>query len=465
MTHADIVIKDGYIVTLDKERRVIGRGYVAVKGSTILEVGEGDPPSDMTAGRVISARDRIIFPGLIDTHMHTFQSFFKGLGRDRRLFDWADAAIRPGLYKMDPEMCYYGALVGCIESLHSGCTTILDYMYAHAVPDTDDGVLKAFEESGIRGILGRGKIRTEVYPPEFNVTLHETEQFFFDEAVRLHRAYKDHSRISVAMAPGIIFELSKDGFYEARRIADETGMLITMHTLETSDDDAFSLENYGLRTVPFLESTGVLGPDFLAVHCVAVQDEDIEILKKHNVKVSHNPHSNMTLGSGIAPVVKMKNAGLTISLACDGAGSNDAQDMLEVLKTAALLQKADLKDPSVMSAAETLEMATLGGADALGRASDLGSIEAGKKADLFIYNPFKNRSVPVYDVISSLIYCSGPANVEAAMVDGRMVMEDGVLVTLDEEKIIFEVQARAKKLAQDLDLKYTHWGKAIPPWW
>lgn len=459
---ADIIIKNAYIVTVDSQREVISNGYLVISDGIIKEIKEGSVPSEHEADTIIDASGMVVFPGLIDTHMHMFQTMFKGLGRDKTLFDWLDASVRPSLHKLEPEVCYYAALLGCIESIRSGCTTILDYMYAHAVKNTNEAVIKAMDEIGIRGILGSGKINTQSYPKEFNISYHETEQEYFDNLIRIHNELKSNDRLDICMAPGIIMEVTEDCFKEMRKVADDTGMLITMHLLETDDDDEFCISENKMTCTEYLEKIGVLGPDFLAVHTVKATDKDIDIFKKYDVKISHNPVSNMILGSGIAPIAKMRERGLTVSLACDGAASNDSQDMMEVLKTTALLQKVGNEDPSVVPADAVVEMATNGGAKAVGKDSIIGSLEVGKKADLFIYDPMKNRSVPVYDPVSSLVYCSSPNNVNTVIINGKVIMKNNEIKTVDEEKVIARVQENANKLAKELNLGNSQWGKRMP---
>ncbi|MDD6436001.1 MAG: amidohydrolase [Clostridiales bacterium] len=458
----DLIISNIYVVTMDGDRKVIRRGYIAIADGVIKAVGEGECPGDIQADRVIDGQGKAAFPGLVDTHMHMFQTMFKGLGRDLRLFDWLDSTIRPSLHRLDPEICYYAALLGCMESIHSGCTTILDYMYAHAVPGTNEGVVRAMNDIGIRGILGSGKINAEAFPPEFNVSYFESEQIYFDNLLKLHNELKDNDRVDVCMAPGIIFDITDDCFREMRKVADETGMLITMHLNETIDDDEYCIQVKGKKCTEFLDDLGVLGPDFIAVHTVLTDDTDLHYFKKNDVKISHNPVSNMILGNGAAPIIRMQEEGLTISLACDGAASNDSQDMIEVLKTTALLQKAAHKDPAVMPAQTVLEFATLGGAKAIGKEAQIGSIEVGKRADLFLYDPMYHRSVPVYDPVSSLVYCSSPNNVDTVIINGKVIMENKVITTIDEERVMAKVQENANELASVLGLGNNQWGVRTP---
>jgi 5-methylthioadenosine/S-adenosylhomocysteine deaminase len=230
---------------------------------------------------------------------------------------------------------------------------------------------------------------------------------------------------------------------------------------ETFDDDAYSRQTYGLDTVPFLERAGILGPDFVAVHCVNMDDEDIEAFKKHEVKISHNPVSNMILASGTANVPDFRAAGLAVSLGVDGAASNDSNDMMETIKVAALIHKCVRRDALVVPAAEALEMATLGGARAIGREKDLGSLEPGKKADLFIFNPKTARTVPMADPVAALVYSGGEENIETTVVAGKVVMENRRCLMLDEEQALSECQAAAAALRGETGLGNIQWGQTV----
>ncbi|MGN8875928.1 amidohydrolase family protein [Pseudoflavonifractor sp. HCP28S3_F10] len=463
MKKIDTIIKNAYLITMNGKREVLPGACIAVEGDKILAVGDSSLLKEYQAGRVIDAAGKYVFPGFISTHSHLFQTMLKGLGRDKFLLDWLNSSVRVALHNYDEETIYYAALNGCIEAIRSGTTTILDFMYAHPIKGLDDCVTQAFEDIGIRGILGRAYSNVSTFPPEIACPMVETEQDFFDDVRRLEKKYRDHSRIGVCMAPGIIWDHTDDGFREMRRTADELHMPITMHLVETPDDDAFSQQMYQEDTIPHLEKLGVLGPDFIAVHCVYMRDEDLETFKKYGVKVSHNPNSNMVLASGVARIPEMLEKGITVSLACDGSASNDTQNMLETIKAASLMQKVYHRDPSLMPASAVVELATLGGAKALGREDSLGSIEPGKKADLVIFDPISPFSNPVHDPVSALVYSSSPSNIHTVLVDGKVVLENGHMTTVDEEKILREAQRLGARLVERSGLGNVQWGQKMPP--
>jgi 5-methylthioadenosine/S-adenosylhomocysteine deaminase len=232
-----------------------------------------------------------------------------------------------------------------------------------------------------------------------------------------------------------------------RRMADERGMRMSLHTDEVLFDSAESMRRFGMRTVPFLDSIGFLGPDVLHAHCVHLTEEDCQTLARNNGCVSYNPVSNMYLGSGVPPIPRLLELGVTVSLGADGAASNNSQDMLEALKVGALLPKVAAQDPAIFTAPDSLRIATSGGAAALGR-DDFGALEPGKRADLFIFDPRHAKSIPVHDPVSTLVYSSGEVNVRTTIVGGKPVLEEGRIVGVDEAAILREAQTLAEQLSE-----------------
>jgi 5-methylthioadenosine/S-adenosylhomocysteine deaminase len=438
----DLLILGGTIVTARPDGLVIDDGAIAVSGETIAELG---PRSSLEpryqATRTLATDGGIIFPGLVDTHTHLYQTLLKGLGDDLPLMDWLDACTLPSIPHLTPRMCYVAAALGCIESLRSGCTTVFDYMVDH--PDTGvyDAILQAFDDVGIQGILGRGLRSRQAE----NVVLPQPpiEEQLAD-CVRLVEA---HGPRRVWLAPGATWAMDEDSLRDTRRLASERGMGISLHTDEVVFDSQESMRRFGQRTLPFLERIDFLGPDVLHAHCVQLTDEDCAILARHDAKVAYNPVSNMYLGSGVPPIPRLLDLGVTVSLGADGAASNNSQDMLEALKVGALLPKVAWRDPAIFTAADALRTATSGGAAALGR-DDFGSLEPGKRADLFVFDPLHARSIPVHDPVSTLVYSGGQVNVRTTVVGGRVVLDNRRIVGVDESAVLREAQALAEQLSQ-----------------
>ena len=435
----DLLIKNARIITMDKNFTEINKGFIAVKDGKILEIGEGEYKKQFgEPEKVIDAIGKVVFPGLINTHTHLFQTLLKGLGRDKPLLEWLDASIKTVLPYYDKEACYYAALIGCMEAIHSGATTVMDYMYCHTKPELDDAIIEAFKDLGIRGILGRGYSDVSNLPKSGECEIIETVPMCLNDIERLLNKYppdKD-DMLTIALAPAIIWDLTKEEYKMVRSFADEHQMLITMHLVETENDDKFSMERDGRRTIEFLDDLGFLGPDVISVHCVHMKPSDIAIFKKHDVKISYNPTSNMILASGVAPVKDFMEAGLTVSLATDGAASNDSQDMIETLKNAALLQKVFCRDAAIISAMDVLKMATINGATTVNKEKSIGSLEPGKRADMFIFNPMTSKTMPMHDPIAALVYSSGEENVETTIINGKVVMENNKILNIDEKEVL-----------------------------
>ena len=462
MQQVDLLVTNAQIVTMDGQRRILNGAALAIKGDTICAIGPtAEIEGAYRAATVLDATDKVVFPGFINTHSHLFQVLLKGLGRDKLLFDWLDCSVRRAIRCITPARARVGALVGCLENLHAGTTTLLDYQYCHGQLGLDDAVLKAIEECGIRSIYARAQTNVDKFPQDCLPPVCETEDDFFADIERLDDKFKDHPLIDIALAPGLIWDLTEAGHRRCREIADKRGLLITMHLNESDDDDGYSQETYGMDTIPFLEKAGVLGPDYIAVHCVKMTPEEIATFKKYDVKVSHNPVSNMILASGVAPVPEFQAAGLAVSLATDGAASSDTQDMMEVIKTAALIHKCVRQDAAVMSAPEVLEMATLGGARCIGREKDLGSLEVGKKADFFLFNPKTARAVPMADPIATLVYSATEENIDTTVVGGRVLMQNRRITTVDEAAVLDECQAAAAALREETGLGNIQWGQKV----
>jgi 5-methylthioadenosine/S-adenosylhomocysteine deaminase len=443
----DLLVTGGTVVTQNPAREIIAGGAVAIRGSHIIAVGPAAVlDANYEARRRIDATGRYVFPGLINTHTHLFQTFMKGLGEGLALYEWIDTITAPSTVAMTPREGYLSALLGGIEALRSGTTTVLDFMYSMPRTDLYRSVAAALGDLGLRGVLARGFMDygehhgmplCQLYPVDR--ALAEWDDLRTELATPL---------LSFALAPEIPFAVSREGLLALRRYADRHGMLITMHVNENHEDDRATLADYGRRTIPFLDEIGFWGPDVLAVHCVKMQPEDIEIFARHDVKVSHNPVSNMYLGVGIAPIQEMRRAGLTVALGTDGAASNNCQDMIETLKAVALLQKLAQEDPTAITAAEALDIATINGARAIGQADRLGSLEAGKQADLFILDPLQARATPVFDPIASLVYSAGAGSVDTVVVAGRVLLDEGRIIAVDEPAVLVECQEAAWQLAR-----------------
>ncbi len=446
---ADLMVLGGTVVTVDRGRRILDPGALAIQGGRIVAVGpREDIEGEFSAPKRLEARGKYIFPGLVNTHTHLFQTLLKGLGDDRRLVDWFCQMTGPSATALTEEDCYVAALAGCVEALRSGTTCIKDFMYVHPRPRLSDAVVQAMVEVGIRGVFARGycDAGAEYGVPEPLIQPLDT---ILADCERVARTYHGaaEGRIRVRFAPCMIWSVTRESLRAVRDLASSVGVGLTMHVSETTFELETSLRRFGLKDLELLAHDGFLAPDVLAVHCVHLDQRDIRILKAHDVKVSHNPTSNMYLASGIAPIPSMLSSGITVGLASDGPASNNTHNMVQALKFAALLHKVVTRDPTVITAERVLEMATIDGARALGLEEITGSLEVGKRADLMVVNlddsPY---AAPVHNPVSALVYGAVGCEVETVLVDGRVVVDGGRVITVDEE----EVRRRAAEAARDV---------------
>lgn len=442
-TPCDLLITAGGVVTVDPNDTILRPGAIAVSGEKIVAVGAPDELARAYApGKRIDAPACWIFPGLINTHNHLWQTMLKGLGDDMGLIDWIQTLLVPTMPLIDDELAYLGSALGALESARSGCTTMLDFMHHFPRLSLYDETIRAWEEIGGSLIMARtvrDNVGRAVAGYEHDLTLQQ-------QLDHIERLLEQHGRDKVWVAPGTVWGMSVDGLKQVRAFADRLGLLVTIHMNEVAFDSEESVRRNGMRSVPLLASIGFLNDDVLHAHGVWNDDEDIRLLARHRCAVSYNPVSNMYLGSGIPPIVKMREAGVRLSLATDGAASNNSQDMIEALKLGALLQKVAHKDSTVLTAPEILRMATVGGADAIHRA-DLGHLAPGMRADFFLFDPRHAKSTPLHDPISTLVYTGGEHNVVTTVAAGRIVLEDGQITAVNEAEILERAQHAAERLA------------------
>ncbi|MBR7051356.1 MAG: amidohydrolase family protein [Methanobrevibacter sp.] len=403
-----------------------------IKDDLIAEIA--DSIDEANVDKIIDAEGKILLPGLINTHTHLSMTLFRGLADDLSLDSWLNDHIWPMEANLNGDYCYIGALLGAVELIKSGTTTFSD-MYFYM-----EDVARAVEDAGIRAVLSYGMI-------DFGDA--EKREAEIEENLQLFKSCNGMAdgRIKVFFGPHSPYTASEDLLIKVRELADEYNMGIHIHVSETEKEINDSLDERGLRPFEYLEKIGFLGPDVVAAHCVWLSDEEIEIIKKHDVKVSHNPCSNMKLASGIAPVSKLIENDICVSIGTDGASSNNNLDLIEELKTASLLQKVSTLDPKVLTSDEAITMATIKGAEALGLENEIGSIEVGKKADIILIDTNSANMVPDSSSLSSnVIYSANGSNVDTTICNGKILMENKKLTVLDEQ----EIYDKAKKAIKEL---------------
>jgi 5-methylthioadenosine/S-adenosylhomocysteine deaminase len=430
MSNNTILIKNALILSpnnfIDKPQDIL------IKNDLISEIS--DEINDDNVDKIIDATDKILLPGLVNTHTHLSMTLFRGLADDLSLDEWLNDNIWPIEANLNGYYCYIGALLGAIELIKSGTTTFSD-MYFYM-----EDVAKAVEESGIRAVLSYGMI-------DFGDE--ERRKAEIEENLQLYKNCHNTAdgRIKVFFGPHSPYTASEDLLKEVRKLATENNIGIHIHVSETQKEiDDVSSEK-GLRPFEYLESIGFLGPDVVCAHSVWLSDKEIEIIKKNDVKVSHNPCSNMKLASGIAPVSKLLENDICVGIGTDGASSNNNLDLIEELKTASLLQKVATLDPKVLTSDESLAMGTINGARALGLEDEIGTIEVGKKADLILIDKNNANMVPDSSNLSSnVIYSANGSNVDTTICNGQILMENRKLTTLDEQ----DIYKKAKEALDEL---------------
>ncbi len=425
----DIVIHNGSVITMNSKVDMINNGVLCIKNDTLAKIEPHENHTPLPEGKkIIDAQGGIIMPGLVNTHTHLPMALFRGLADDLPLSVWLNEHIFPAESNhIHPESVRLGALLSGAEMLLSGTTTCCDgYFY-------EDNVAAAVNDIGMRAILGQGVIdfpAPGVSKPEDNV----------DNAIRFIQKWKN---ISPLITPSMFchspYTCSEATLKKAKDAADANGVLFQIHTAETKDEYVSIQTKHHTTPVKYLEKIGIIDQNTLLVHAVWLDNDDIEIMAKRRASVSHNPESNMKLASGIAPVPALLKAGVTVGLGTDGCASNNNLDLFSEMDTAAKLHKVNTMDPTVMDAVTVLKMATIDGAKSLGLQDIIGSLEVGKKADVIIIDTRKPHLIPVYNPVSHIVYAAKGSDVQDVIVDGKVLLKNRKLLTVDMEDILGKV--------------------------
>ena len=443
-----LLITNGRIVTMDAERRVIRHGAVLIEGNRIKDIGQN---AELLARypdvERLDAADNTVMPGLINTHTHLFQSLFRGLGDDLSLTDWITKCIYPLSTQLMRRESKIGALLNELEMIKTGTTTFNDSHYINIDKHCHDAIAEATEEIGMRGIIGRAAVNNAPVPEVF----HETPDVAVRECERVIKAFHGsaNGRITVRVEPMSEALTTRDMVQAIRAVSREYQVGMNMHAAETITRVENMRRKYGFSTIEFLYDAGVLGPDVLLGHCIWISRKEIEILRVTDTKVAHNSVSNQYLADGVAPIPELIRAGVTVGLGPDGAASNNNQDMFQAMKLAVLMQKANRLDPESLTAEKALEMATIDGAKALNMEKEIGSLEVGKKADLIIVSNQVPEMRPTLAFVSNLVYAASGALVDTVIIDGRIVMHKREVLTIDEEKLLSEIDGTVMKMVRD----------------
>jgi 5-methylthioadenosine/S-adenosylhomocysteine deaminase len=441
-TTVDLIIKGGTVVTMDGSRRVIENGGVAVKDGRIVAVANtAEIDRSYAAREVINAAGKVVIPGLINGHTHVPMTLFRGIADDLDLQEWLTKYIFPAEAKnVTEDFVRVGTRLGLAEMIRSGTTTYCDMYYF------EDAIADETFKAGMRGVLGETVI-------DFAVADNKTNSDAMAYTEKFIARWKGNPLIVAAIAPHAPYTVSEEHLKAVRAFSDRTGAPIVIHISETKREVDDSLRDKGASPIDYLNRFGFLNDRVIAAHVVWPSEEELGLLKKLGVGIVHNPQSNMKLASGVAPVPAMLKEDLPVGLGTDGAASNNDLNLWEEMDTAAKLHKLISKDPKVVSAQEAFEMATIRGARALHLEKEIGSIEKGKRADLVIVDLDDLNQTPFYNIYSDLVYAAKSGDVSTVIVEGRVIMRERRLLTLNEEAIKADARKYRERIVRSVGVK------------
>ncbi len=437
-----ILIRNAQIVTMNASEDIV-HGDIRIEDDRIAAIGP-----DLDAGgadRIIDASGRTVIPGFVQTHIHLCQTLFRGKADDLELLDWLRKRIWPLEAAHDEESIYYSAMLGIGELLQSGTTTIVDMETVHHT----DSAFQAIAASGIRALSG--KVMMDRKGSDIPLPLQEETKASLQESVDLLEKWHQHDngRIRYAFSPRFVVSCTDELLREVAGLSDRYQVNVHTHASENLGEIELVEQMTGMRNIAYLDHIGLATDRLILAHCIWLDDNEKRIIRERGVHVSHCPGSNLKLASGIAEVPDMLDTSISVSLGADGAPCNNNLDMFNEMRLAALIQKP-VHGPTAMDARSVFRMATIGGAKAVGMSSDIGSVEVGKKADLAILNLNQFHTFPSFDVdiISRIVYSATRADVETTIVDGKVLMDRGVMLTVDKDVTLREADRSIRRLLQ-----------------
>src|SRR6266436_5118009 len=436
----DLLVSGGTIVTMDGQRRIVEDGAVVVKGDAILALGpRAEIESKYAAPQTINAKGKLVLPGFINGHTHAPMTLLRGLKDDVTLEEWLTKSIFPAEAKnVTEEFVRWGTRLAAAEQIRGGVTTFADMYYF------EDAIAEETKAAGMRAVLGESILDFPAPDNKSNAAMLEyTEKFL--------KRWQGDALIHAAVAPHSNYTCSQKTLQNSAALARKYSAPILIHVAEMRKELDDSRAKNGTTPVQYLDKLGILGPDMVAAHCIFVDETDRKILAQRQVGCVHNPSSNMMLASGVAPVIEERAAGVAVGLGTDGpAGSNNDLDLMEEMDLAAKLQKIAKMDPQALGAKAVVEMATIEGTRALHMEKEIGSLEPGKKADFILIGLDAPNAVPMFDVYSQLAYSLKATDIETVVIDGRIVMRNHKLLTVDEPAAIAKAREYQTKIAASL---------------
>ena len=438
-----MIVTNTLVVPMTENRKSF-RGYVRVKQGVIAEVNEGSPATIANDEEIIDGAGCVLMPGLVNAHTHLYQVLLRAVWEDLPLLPWLKR-IYGAAQVLRPEHFHAGTMLGCIEAIQSGVTTLCEHNFLNPHPECAFETIRAIQESGLRAVFARTIMDTGEIVPE---CVKENPDQAFRHVETILAGNRNSERLSFMTGPNTPpLNTTPELLKEIKRFADEKRIGISAHVAESKSVVEFTQQEHGKSgVVEFLDDFAIPGCNSIFAHCVHISDHEIQILLERGTSVSHNPVSNMMLGDGVAPVVAMLRHGVNVALGTDGAASNHSQDLFETMKTASLLQKVHHQNAGIIDPYAVLHMATAGGAQALGLSFACGTIDVGKRADLILIRLDAVHNQPVNDLFSQLVHCAKASDVQTVIVDGQVLMRDRQLQLVEERKALEE----AKKANLDL---------------
>ncbi len=439
MKEVDTLILGGTILVMDDENTILHDGAIAVDQDKIAAVSDiADIKSRFKGRTEINAGNSLVMPGLINGHTHAAMTCFRGIADDMELMEWLNRYIFPAEAKnVDPELAYWGSLLACAEMIRSGTTTFCD-MYIF-----EDETARAAKEAGMRCLVG--EVLFDFPSPNF-----KTPAEGLSYTRKLLEKWDGDPLVKIVVEPHSLYTCSPPLLKDAQALADEFNAPYATHLLENKSEAKQLNEKFGKPAMTFLKEAGLLSERFIAFHCVTMNEEDIDIFTDHGCRAVHTPESNMKLASGIAPVPAMRKKGIPVGLGTDGCASNNDLDIFREMDTAAKLAKVAALDPTALPALEVVRMATCEGARALGMEANIGSLQPGKKADIILIGVNEPHLMPMYKEYSQLVYSANGADVDTVLINGRIVMKNRKLLTIDEQGVMEHVKAIALRVQNSL---------------
>lgn len=441
MQNVDLIISGGTALLLDEHNVIIENAGIAIGQESIVAIGGQDEIlQKYAAPKILDGKNSLVMPGFINTHTHAAMTCFRGLADDLELMDWLNNYIFPAEAKnVNPHLAYWGSLLACAEMIKSGTTTFCD-MYIF-----EDDTARAAKEAGLRCLIGEVLF-------DFPSPSCQTPEEGLAYTRRLIEKWQNDPLVNIIVEPHSLYTCSTDLLQSAKQIADEYNLMIGLHLLENKAEFEQLQAKLGKSAIAYLEDIGYLNEKLLCFHCVCVSEEEMRRMAKNGVKVSHNPASNMKLASGVAPLTEMIEAGIVAGLGTDGCASNNTLDMIKEMSQAAKLHKVATLNPTVMDALTATRMATINGAKALNMDHLTGSLEIGKKADIILIDLDKPHLTPIYNAYSHLVYAACGADVDSVIINGRLVMENRRLLTINEKEVISETRKIAAIIKQRMNM-------------